>query len=326
MSGSRHALDLVPGLARLARAQDDVVSRAQLRDLGVDADDVAEQEDALRWRCVGPHVVVLHRGGISRDAAFRLALLHAGEHAALAAWSALERYGLRRWERPALHVLVERGRSVPPLPNLTVHESRRYQPERDAQLWRGLRSVTRARAAVDAASWERRPDTGVALLAAVTQQRVCAAAGLRSELESAGAIRHRRHLAVHLGVIADGADTLGEIWVARILREAGLPAPRHQTPVWVDGRRCRTDCEVDLPDGGILKLEVDGDDHDDLRARAHDSLKDLASAADGRPTVRITPWMVRHRRPALVAALRAVRIAAEQRVVSGRTGSGTSSR
>ncbi len=312
MSGSRRVLDLVPGLRELALAQQQVVSRLQLRELGIGSDDVAAQVRAQRWRTIGHAVVVLHRGGISREGQFWVALLHAGP-AALVAWTALEWYGMQRWERRDVHVIVARGTSVTPLPGLVVHESRRFRMERDAVQWRGLTTVRRPRAVLDAASWEKRPDTGAALLAAAVQQRLVGVDRLAAELATAGQIRHARLLREHLVAVSRGTDSLGEIRIASILRDAGLPSPRRQTPIRVAGVRRRMDVEVDLPDGSVLVLEIDGVDHDDLRARATDTLKDLAAVTTARLPVRVTPWMVRHRRDQLVAALRGVRDAAAAR-------------
>ena len=325
MSGTRYVLDVVPGLRELARRHEGITTRAQLRTLGVSSDHVAEQVRAGRWRTIGPHLVVLHTGAVSRSAQLGATLLHAGPDGALAAWTGLQQAGLRRWERAAVHVVVARGRTVAPLPGLVLHESRRFDPHLDVDPGAPLRSLRPARCAIDAASWTPRADTGVALLAATVQQRITTVADLRDELSAAGSIRHGRHLREHLGVLAAGADTLGEIRLGRLLQAAGLPAPRRQQVVRVRGREGHTDCEVDLPDGSVLVLEVDGDDHNDERARVLDSLRDLSNAAATRPTVRVTPWALVHRRAELLAALRAVREAAQARAayraaVSGSAG------
>lgn len=316
MTGSRHFLDSVPGLRVLSEQYGAVLHRDELTALGVTSRDIARQVAARRWRTVGEHVVILHCGGLDRRGELRCAVLHSGAGAALAAWTALDLHGLRRWERPEIHVVVRRGVLVRPLAGLVVHESRRYEPATDIVERAGIPTVPAARGAVDAAAWTSRADTAVALIAGVVQQRVARSADIADELHAAGMVRHRRHLLAHMAAIEAGAENLAEIRLGRLLRSAGLSPPRRQVWVTVAGGRRRLDAEVDLPDGTVLVIEVDGPDHDDLRIRAVDSVRDLSNAARGRATVRITPWALRHRRRELIAAFRELR-GGSARLVSG---------
>lgn len=316
MSGRRDAVRTVPGLLELARAQHGVVRRDQLRELGVDAHDVGQQVAARRWRSYGPLVVVLHLGPLPRQAEIVAGRLHAGAGSLVAAWTALEVQGLIRWFRPSVHVLVERGTTLPRLPGLVVHESRRLDLGRDRDTRWFVPTVRPARAAIDAAAWTGPAETAVALLAATVQQRITTVEALRTELAAAGAVRHRKTMRLHLGDIAAGSETLGEIRAVRLLAAAGLPTPRRQIPYRRNGRLVRLDLEVDLPDGTVLVLEIDGPDHDEEPARARDALRDLDNLVLARPTLRITPWALRHRREQLLVRLIAVRRAAQLRAAS----------
>lgn len=313
MSGRRDVLDSVSLLAELAAQYDGVLDRAEVYDLGLTSDQITWQVGARRWRTIGAHVVITHLGPLTRRADLRIANLHAGPASALAAWTGLEVAGLQRWERSDTHILVPRGAAVPTLPRLTVHESRRFSPESDVVVRAGFRTVRPARAAVDSAAWTRRPDEAVALLAAVVQQRIATVEELRVELDAAGGVRHRRHLSEHLGELDDGAEALSEVRLGRILEAAGLPRPRRQEHIALRGRSGRLDAEVDLPDGGVLVIEVDGPDHDDVRARAIDTIRDIANAGRRTVTVRITPWAMRHRATELVEAFRQLRLASARR-------------
>lgn len=311
MTGAAHAWESVPGLLEVARRQRGMASRQQLRELGIDDHDVRHQLAARRWSLASPLVVALFTGRIPRDASIWAAALHCRPGALVDAWTALEVYGLRRWERPDSHVLVARGRTVPRASGLVVHESRRLDPEVDRDPRFALPVVRPARAAIDAASWSNRPAHAAGLIAAVVQQRICTPADLRAELANAGLIRFRARILGSIDEVTGGADSLAEMRIGPILAAAGLPAPRRQTPHVLDGVVRRTDIEVELPDGSVLVIEVDGPDHDAVERRADDTLRDLDHLAADRVTIRVAWWALTHRRVQLVARLSAVRRTAE---------------
>lgn len=314
MTGAAHALDSVPGLAALAARQQGVVTRAQLRSLGVDDQAVRHQRDARRWVVVSPQVICLFTGPLPRTTRIWAGALHSQPHGLVCAWTGLEVRGLRRWERGAVHVAIERGTTVRPAPGLVIHESRRLVLARDRDAALGLPVVRAARAAIDAAAWSARPAHASALLAAVAQQRIASPSELAAELDAAGQVRHRKAMLQALAQVSAGADSLGEIRIGPILAAAGLPAPRRQTPHVLGGVLRRTDIEVDLPDGSVLVIEVDGPAHDSLSRRAADALRDLDHLAEHRIPLRVTPWMLVHRRAELIERLIAVREAAEHRM------------
>ena len=239
-----------------------VLSRRQLRALGATWAYEVAQLDAGRWRAYGPNAVVLHNGPLTRLQSCWVALVNAGEGAALCAATALELDGLEGWLRTPLELVVVKGRLVPPMVGVRVHESRRFDPARDVHPSR-LPSRTRpARSAVDAATWSRSPRTAVGWLAASVQQGLTRPEELAAELDSAGRVRHRRLLQHAVADISSGAQALSEIDFARICRRFRLPEPvRQAVRVEASGRRRYLDAEWDLADGRRVVAEVDGAVH-----------------------------------------------------------------
>ena len=322
MTGRTRPLEAIPRLAELARVQCGVVSRAQLAACDVTRHHVRRQAEAQRWRLVGTRVVCLHTGGLSRQGQVWAAVLHAGHRSLIGGFTALELLGLRGWRREPVHVLVPMGVNVPPLAGLVVHRTRRW-PDADAASRTAPRSTTAARSTIDAARWDTRPRVARGLVLAVVQQRRATAdqlarcAAQLDWLRSSGAILD----AVVEG--SGGADSWAEVEVARLVHGAGLPRPRRQTVVdTLDGPR-RVDLAVDLPDGSVLVVEVDGVHHLDADVRLADAAKDAAVIAAGNAVLRLPVAAVRRDPGRVNAQFVAIRRAAEQRQAA-RSSSGDS--
>jgi hypothetical protein len=131
VTGRRDVFEAVPGLAELRERQAGVCLRSQLDELRVSLGAVRCHIDALRWRPLGPLVVALHLGELTTAARRWAVVLNCGAGAALGAWTALDVWGLRGWERSTTHVVVARGTDPPALPpdvgDVKVHESRRHR-------------------------------------------------------------------------------------------------------------------------------------------------------------------------------------------------------
>lgn len=248
-------------LRRLAARQAAVVSRAQLRALGINRWHVRDQVRARRWHLVGPRVVVLDRGELTIDQRWWLAVLHGGATAALAGRSALAAAGLTGWPTEDVHVVVGKGTRVPRLRGVKVHESRTMVAG-DVDRHRRPPRVSVERAAIEAASAAPQPRVACALLAAVVQQRLTTAGRLRAALLAAPRARYRRLLLAVLADIEGGAQALSEIDLGTLCRRAGLPAPTRQA-VRRDrhGKRRYLDAFWKLADGRTLVVEIDGAVH-----------------------------------------------------------------
>jgi very-short-patch-repair endonuclease len=311
MSGRTHSLDTVPGLRTLAQKQRGVVRRTQLAELGVTRHHIRRQVDAERWTTVGTRVVVLGRGILSREQRRWVALVHAGSPAFLAAWTVLECRGARGWEREPAHVVGPQGYRPPPLAGAVFHQSLHLD---DVDLLdRPVPSTTVARAAIDAAGWERTDRAACGLLTAVAQQRLATPAAMLEVLDRLGRVPRTAALRRTLTEAAGGAESLAESDVTALLGLAGLPAPRRQvmldTPV---GAR-RLDVVVDLPDGRTLVVHVDGPHHLDPRTRARDALTDAALIAMGCVVLRIPVATAHVQRQSILAQFVAIAEGARRR-------------
>lgn len=245
---------------RLRRLSPDrqVFSRAELRAHGLDWHAVASQVRARRWRVIGRQAVVLHRGALTIEQRWQVAIMHAGPRALLGGRSALLSHGLQNWDDGVVHVLVPKGTRVPPLSWLRVQHTRRW-PTRAGGL---VPRCDVARAAVDAAIRSPQPRTAVGLLAAVVQQRLAPAEWLADELAVAGRVRHRRLLLIALGDVAGGSHSMTELDFVRLCRRHDLPVPTRQVRRKdATGRVRYLDAAWILPDGRTVVAEIDGGLH-----------------------------------------------------------------
>jgi len=252
-----HSYD-ADSLVALARRQAGVVTRRQLRGIGVRWRRADEEIHDQRWQAWGSRVVVLHNGELSRVQRWWAAVLNAGPQAMLCGPSAAEAAGLKGWESDVTHVLVPKGVRVPRLDRVRLHESRRIQPT-DRHPVRLPPQTRPPRSLVDAASWSTKPELGCAVLASGVQQRLARVTDLQGELSAAGQIAYSHILRLTLDDIEGGSHSLAEIDFVRLCRRFGLPIPERQV-VRRDrqGRRRYLDAYFRLPDGTVLVVEVDG--------------------------------------------------------------------
>jgi hypothetical protein len=303
MTGRAHVLDTNLRLAALAARQADVATRRQLAECRIGSEAVDDHLKARRWREPVPGVLVLHRGPLVEPAKVWLALLAAGEGAAVCAWTALAGYGLEGWLRPATHVVVRRGRHVPAIPGVVVHESRRHEPS-DIWIRDGLPSHSVERAAIDAGAWARSVRSACGVLAAVVQQGLTTPGRLLSELDGTGRVAHRKQMLRALGDIEGGSRAMSEIDLVRLCRRAGLPEPvRQRMRRDVHGRRRYLDAEWDLGTRRTLSLEVDGMNHMDAGQWYDDLLRQSELVVPGGHRVIRIPALALRLEPERVLAI-----------------------
>jgi hypothetical protein len=191
-----------------------------------------------------------------------VATLHYGPGAALCGLTGAEAGGLRGFETDQVHVIVPKQSTIKRLATARLHESRRYDPERDQHSHATPPRTRLERSVIDAAAWSPNPRRACTILAAAVQQRLTTADRLRSELLLAGQVRHRRLLLSVLGDIRAGSQTLGEIDLAAFCRRHRLPQPARQAMRKDSTGRMRfLDAEWELPDGRIVVAEIDGVGH-----------------------------------------------------------------
>lgn len=209
----------------LAQQQHELVTAAQLRELGVPRSTVHGRADAVggmfTWVLPGIHRVD-GRGPLTRDQRDLACLLYAGEGAALTGVSRLRRAKVRAASRPAfdtgyVHVLVP-------------HERRRVshdfvQVERTVipyavRLVEGFACTTIARAVVDACRRCTDEEAVRALVFEVVQRRLTTPAALeREHLQSQ--TRGSRFVRLALAEVFGGARSVPEGDVRRAFVEAG---------------------------------------------------------------------------------------------------------
>ena len=173
MTGRTRPLSRIPGLLALTEEQLGVVSRRQLRALGVTRDHERSQIEAQRWSRATPRVVALLTGALDRDQWMWVAQLHGGQAAQLFAETALEAHGMTGWELEDALILVPHGLKVPAANGLVVHHSRRAGSARPV-LRRGLRCEPAARAVVSSADRMANERRALGLVLAAVQQRFVA--------------------------------------------------------------------------------------------------------------------------------------------------------
>jgi hypothetical protein len=248
---------------------------------------------ARRWRRIG-RAVAMHNGPLTGPERRRVALINSGTPSALTAFTAAEEFGLRSWERPAVHVLVPGGTRVTRTAEvpIRVHYVGAW---RDEEIL-AIRDLHRAAPAlVLAASTFRNPRPACGLLAAGVQQKLVTADHLRRAVLSNARVRHRHAMQLAVEDIAQGAQALSEIDFGRLCRRHGLPIPVRQA-VRVDrsGRRRYVDAEWRSRTGKRVVAEVDGALHLAPRRWWDDQLRQNEFVITGDLVLRFPTVVLRH--------------------------------
>ena len=257
-------------------------------------------------------------GVLSVEQMRHAALLHVGPRAALDALTALELRGFTRWRTEDVEILLPHGAVVSPLPGVRIHHTRHLE-QIDRTTVGGLACVTAARATIDAASRQRGRRAAAGLVLAAVQQRIVAPRDVLDCLSRLTKVRFVDTIREAAEHAAEGADALTEVTVGRLMRRAGLTSFRRQHVVQTpDGER-RYDLVVDLPDGSLLLIEVDGPTHDDPARRAADLAKDSAAVALGHQVLHVPVQVLVSDELRIIAQFARIRTAAEARFGSGKS-------
>ena len=295
----------VPTVHELATVQADVATRRQLLDLGLTADQIEAQIEGGRWRQVNEAVIVMHNGPLTQEQRVWVVSLSAPEPSALCGLTATARSGLVGFETEVVHVLVQRGAKMLPLPGIPVkvHESRRFTAEDIFTINPPFR-VSIARAVIDAAVWSRPAQMAARILVAGVQQRLVTPRDLGEELEKAGKVRHRRLLRLLLNDLEGGAQALSEVEFLRFCRRHRLPRPEMNHRTDVAGRRRYLDAVFTMPDGRVVRAEIDGGVHLKLAVRWRDTLRENDMVIDGKAPLKFVSAAIYADDPVAIAQLR----------------------
>ena len=295
-------------LRRLALRQCGVLHRDQLRSLDLSRAYVANQIDAHRWTAFGQNVVLLQNAPPLREQSMWLAVLDAGEDAALGSHTSLELAGFKGFSREStqIHLIVQRGSRATPMPCVSVHESRRLKAE-DVVRTRGLPRTETARSVLDASAWQPFPRFACLMVAAAVQQRLTTAARLDGAMQIVGRIRHKAYLRLAIADVASGAESLGEIDLAHLCRKFGLVAPTRQAQRRDSSGRWRyLDSEWDLPSGEVVVLEIDGRHHLEVVHWQADMKRERSIVISRRWVLRATTFEMRLEAASVFSDLRAM--------------------
>lgn len=292
----------------VARWQHGVVRRSQLASLGLGAHVVAANLEAERWQTIGEKVVLLQNAPPNRRQLMWIAVLDAGECAALGSHTSLELAGFRSFadEAQLIHVVIRRGEKVTPLDGVRVHESRRLRPGQCVST-DGLPRTPSARSVLDAAAWQPHPRFAATMVAAAVQQQLVTADELDAAMRTVGRIRHKQFLREAIHDVRGGARARGELDLARMCRQFDLAPPLRQVArrdasgVWR-----YLDAEWELPNGEAVVLEVDGRHHMDAVHWQADIRRERAIVVGRKRVLRATNFEVRHEPALLVRDLRAL--------------------
>jgi hypothetical protein len=263
-----------------------------------------------RWQRVHRGVLVTRLGPLNREQRTWIGLLAAGDRrpALLGGLSALEAFGLQRFERDTVDVVVpatQRPRQPPAY--VRIHRTNRLPPC-DVRDLADPPSTMPARALVDAARWASSDREARAIVAASFQQRLVAGDDVYQVLQRLSPIRRHRLIALTAADAAGGAHSLAELDFLALSRRAGFPEPtlqrvRHDA----SGRKRYLDV---LYEEFRLHVEIDGAQHMDIRQAWADMQRQNVLWIAGERVLRFPAWLVRERPDEVIAQVRTALIAA----------------
>jgi very-short-patch-repair endonuclease len=259
-----------------------VLSRALLRELGIDRKMVAREVDGERWRSWGHQTVAVHTGPLDARALAWRAIWEVGVRiAALDGISALHAAGLQTYVDPMVHISVPYRCRIQDVPGVCVHHVHRRDGE---VMGAGVPRTRPAVASVRAAHWATSDRQAMLALVMPVQQRLVTGSRLMAATEVVSGRRRRALIRRLASDIADGAHSLGELDFASMCRRRGLPAPSRQ--VVREGPKGRIYLDVRWDDVGLV-VEIDGSQHLQGLSVTDDNLRQNAVTLQGDLILRI---------------------------------------
>lgn len=245
-----------------------MLTRRELRGLGIDRNAIAREVAAQRWKIHGKVTVATHTGELSIGAQRWRAVWEVGSGAALDGVTSLQAAGLTSFDEERLHVSVPHAGHTPVVAGVRGH--RLVARVADEVLDAGIPRVRPQVAAVRAAHWAVSDRQAALILCMTVQQRLVKPSQLADAHER---VRIRGRTCLVRQVIRDlagGAHSLGELDFGRLCREHGLPEPSRQ--VVRDGPNGRIYLDVRW-DAVALVVEIDGAQHRQGLAVTADNLR-----------------------------------------------------
>jgi hypothetical protein len=306
---TRHVADHDSTWRQLAETQQGMLALRQLANAGISRAAMRNHLHAERWSMRSPHVLSTVTGELTREQRMWLGVLHASNGALVGGLSAAALFGLQRWERPDVTILVPDNWSFEPVPGLCFFRTRRPLARlRGRAPGSGELPVCRLEPAVLIfAGYERSLRTGQGALAACVQQRLTTPQRLREWLPQLRPLRRSKALGRTLDDLEGGAQSVAELDVRRMCKVAGLPLPGRQTPrTDRDGKLRFTDAEWRLADGRVVVLEIDGGFHADVEQYDDDMRRQRKLTTTDRIILRCGAHELRHEPESVAEDLRAL--------------------
>lgn len=266
----------------LAHRQFGVISRRQLLELGVPRWRTRAQVNARRWCRHHRQTIAVHTGPLPAHALAWSAVFEAGSRGALDGSSSLIAAGLTGFAEDCQRVSVPRGAKVFRSSRVNIRQTRRWRRE-DIDV-SGVPRVRTEVAAVHAALWAVSDRQAALILSMVVQQRLASAEDVAVALLDVRRDRRRKYIERVLLDLMGGAESLGELDVARKCRRRGLPEPDRQTVR--KGRNGNYFLDVYWADYGVV-LEVDGIHHLYAANVVEDALRQNHISIDGDTVLRL---------------------------------------
>lgn len=273
---------------RMADLQGGVVSRPQIYAHGLTRWHVRGQIRARRWSRITDQAICVHTGPVSEEGLRWAAVIQGGPRAHLDGVSALVAAGLERFVEERIRVTVPRGARVRRTARFNIRQSRRWTA--DDIVMGGTPRSRPAVAAVRGALWAVSDRQATLLLTMAVQQRVVAAEEIGRELLRIRRDKRRRLLHTVVLDLLDGAGSLGELDITRMLRRRGLPRPDRQV-LRRDGRR-RYYLDLYWEEWRLV-VEIDGIHHGWVENVMDDALRQNALSIAGDTVLRVPVLGVR---------------------------------
>jgi hypothetical protein len=300
-------------LTALADAQHGVVTARQARELGVSGPQIRDRLRSRHLHRVSAGVYLVGHVTYTPGGRHMAGVLGAGRGAALAGLSAAAQGGVWRQVPLDVHVIVPHGRSVS---RRGIHAREASIADHERTLADGIPCLTFPRVLLDVSAHHDRATLERVWHEAVYRRLVHLPAVTRVLHEhqgEPGTVELRRLHERRARAIGDVANRL-EAEMREIITAAGMPEPRANVPMVIDGVRLRPDLYI--PERGLV-FETDGrDGHEDPERVLEDERRDALYRSAGLSQYRFGWWAVHYERPRVLADME--RYEAAWRLVEGR--------
>lgn len=242
-------------------------------------------------------VYVTHNGPLSAEQQLWAAALAAGNGrpALLVGVTALLLLGLRKFTSDVVHVIVpahRRDRNVPV--GVRIHRTS-VLGATDVETKARPPCTRAARSMVDAAQWARTDREARTIIAMCFQQRLVVVGDVDTVMGRMSRIKRGRLIRATVADVVAGSQTITELDLVRLCRDAGLPVPSRQV-LRTDAQHRRRFLDAYFDEWRVV-VEVDGAHHMDVDEWWSDMRRHNALSVNGEILLRFPPTLFATIRP-----------------------------